>query len=106
MAAVARLLPPRPTPKSSFPPPLLPQPTVEDIVHEVSDTAVNDVSEIRPAKPPPLPVVAKDRKAAHPGLILARTIGFFVAHLAFDVFRSLRAFVKAHWIRAAARARG
>ena len=105
MAAVARLLPPRPAPQSSFPPPLPPQPTVDDEVHEVSDTSVQDVSEIRSVRPPPLPVVVKDRKVAHPGVVFARTIGFFVAHLTFDLFRWLRAFVKAHWVRAAARAR-
>jgi len=100
MAAVARLLPPRPAPKS------LP-PTIEDVVHEVTDTCVNDVTDLprSSVKPPPLPVKVTKRQAARPGVILARTIGFFVADLAFDLFRSMRAFLKAHWVRAAARAR-
>lgn len=114
-----RLVPPRPTPKSGFPPPLPASPsTVTDEVHEVSDTSIHEVSELREAhpepkraaKPPSLPpsampaVLAREPRATHPGLVLARTIGFFVAQLGGDAFRSARAFLKAHWVRASARA--
>src|SRR5437870_3873858 len=88
-----RLVPPRPTPKSSFPPPLPPASTLSEEVYEVSDTSIHDVvalreesAEPKPAPkprsvPPPLALVREPR-AVHPGLVLARTIGFFVAHLA------------------------
>jgi hypothetical protein len=123
MAAVARefpppprsprLVPPRPTPKSSVPPPL-PQTTAvdEDEILDLSDTAVHElVLEDEPA-PKSAPAIAapaaieRGGRTSHPGVILLRTFGFFVAQLTGDAFRCVRAYVKAHWLRASARARG
>ena len=90
-----RLVPPRPTPKkSSVPPPLPPVANEEDVI-DVSDTAVHEF--VAPPEPAP---IEREAKTQHPGVVLIRTMGFFVAQLAVN----LRAFVKAHWVRAAARA--
>lgn len=121
-----RLVPPRPAPRSTPPPPL---PTQTDEVLEVSDTSIHDVSEIRKAHsvPPPLPTAKAQstdielaERAKPRALVAARTFGFFVAQLAVDGVRGVRALAPqlkiaaaglrarmvAEWIRASARARG
>jgi hypothetical protein len=101
-----RLVVPRPTPKS-VPPPAPPA----DATQEISETAIHEVTALRASKsapPPPLPStrpIELQARTTHPGLLLARTIGFFVVALAVDGARTVRAYLKAHWIRASARAR-
>lgn len=114
MAAVARKFsPPRPTPKKKSAPPPLPVATTpaDEEVYDVSDTAIHEfvADDVAPpsAKVVPVAVAAprEDARARHPGLVLGRTLGFFLRDIARDVLRSVRAYVHAHWVRAAARAR-
>ena len=122
MAAVARefpppptsrRLPPRPVPKSA-PPPLPPSTEVDaEEVLDFSDTAAHEFvpEDVPPAAWKRVATIAAsaaiehDAKAAHPGVVLLRTIGFFVVQLTGDGVRSVRAYFKAHWVRASARAR-
>lgn len=100
-----RLVPPRPTPKSvpSVPPPLPPSKTDVDAeeVMEVSDTAIHEIVVEEAQRQRQAPPQAAPMTGVHPGRVLLRTIAFFVAHVATDAMR----FFRAHWVRAAARAR-
>lgn len=108
----ARLVPPRPSPKS-VPPPLPPAQTQatdsdSEEVMDVSDTAVHElvIEDLAPLmkKPENAAPIERDTKPVHPGMMLLRTLGFFVSHMTMDVVRSVRAYVAAHWVRARARA--